>query len=240
MALAENIDFSNRTELQEYIENRYIVDVDRFTGYLDTSVQFLNITFRTVYDLYGRAVFSFDERTYWVDKEGQRHVVLSFNDLKKAKGNLYRQNGLVAFLARDIAEKNYLLDPPYSAKASALVETLIADVAGDIYNHVIVSREFPSIESIINFGEIHGSDLNSVKKEIASTQRSIHGYLENLVSRYTWKEIFIYYKNDNVVMDVGIDTRIKQWYLNKFEREDIEEEAKREAEQLERIKNGYY
>lgn len=233
-------DFSCYTELENYIENRYILDVSRFTGYLDLSLNYLNVPCYSVYDLYGRVIFSFDDRVFWVDSDKRRHIVKNLSDLEKAQGDLYRVNGYLAMSLKSIREEQYLKEPPDSCKAETLVEVLIADTADSMYKNCHVSREFISLEHALRFDDMHGKQYDRVKQEIAAAQNSIMSYLDSFADRRTWKELFIHRKNDHLVLDIGVDIRIKKWYLDKFEQEDKEREEQIEREQIEMIKNGYY
>lgn len=234
----DTIDFHDHCDLENYIDKRYILDVDRFINGLELTSRYSLLKSDTVYDVFGRPLFSFSERAYWQDKEGNRTVVTDMTRLQRAKSNIYRSNGLVAMLYRDIKDKNYMPEPPDFFKAAQLVEVLIADAANGMYDHCLISKSINTIENSIDFDQIKGAEYDRVKREIECTQRRICEYLSQFAGHRSFKEVTIYYRNDELVMDVGLDIRIKEWYMAKFQKEEEERERIREGSDLERIRYG--
>lgn len=234
------VDFNSYLDLQNYVERRIILDPELFSRNFDTVLKFMHTHINDIYDLTGKFLFSLDERVYWTDDRDKRHVITSMEGLKKARGNIYHYSGRVAMLNRDLVEKNYMTQEPGFIRALKLSEILIADMASGLYERISISRDFPSIENSIKFDELYGRDHEEVKVELSSAQRQIQSYLENLIDRNTWKELFLEKRNGVLVLDVGMDIRIKEWYLDKFAKRDAAEQERQEHIESERIRNGFY
>lgn len=219
-----NRDIRDRIELMNYIEMRYIPDIDRYSRMLAS----MGDVFKPdVHGLYhprtGDCIVNFERPGYFIDPQAKsyrkrRVDILTYADFDNAVGDIYDYDGRLVMAARNVKRVELLDERPLIYKARDAALALIDDNLDVEFDHYMSSREIPKLCDVMyDEDEITSKRCRTILSEV---RREIDRDILNRLQEYRWNEVHLHRDSSTVIIDVKMDIRIKQYYENLFSETD--------------------
>lgn len=220
------------TELLGHTETRILLDVERYANIILTMGDVFHPDRDGVYDrITGECLLDFGRGGgFWIDNRpkghGRKYRIDTIQDFENAKGSIYNHNGRMVVSARNISRIEVELERPLYIKAKEAAAAFVVEVIKNHHDYIMAGRNIPDLYELMYVDEILES---SRRKEIYySLERKIHSDLADDLNRYQWHDIWVSKSSGVYMLDVKTDIRIREWYEEKFKKQDIENERLRE------------
>lgn len=219
-----NREFTNRIELLSYTERRVFIDVDAYARMLLRMGDIFQPDPCGVYHaVTGECLVDFGKGSYYLRKKGSRVEqvdIRDFHDFENAQGAIYDLNGNVVISPINIRRVQVSDHRSPIAKAYEAAGVLYGRELFDALPHARVSRGLPEIEECLYMREIE--ETPHLFKELAAIEDVINRDIQNNFSNDHFKEILLSKRSGAFIVDVSLDYRIKEYYLRKFEEQELE------------------
>lgn len=227
-----NRDFKNRIELLSYTERRVVIDIDRYARDLMRIGDIFPPDPYGVYDaVTGACIVDFGNGGYWVDRNttDRRHPtrreIRDFHDFEQAKGAIYNNNGDVTVTAVNVRRIQVTDDRPAIHKARGAAAALFGETLFDSEDHVSVSPGINTFRECVYLDELE--DSARMTSQLARLRHDMQFFISDVFQNDRFKELVFHCKASTYIVDVTADVRIKKYYLQKFEEEDLAVEESR-------------
>jgi hypothetical protein len=227
-------DFENRAQMYAYVENRIVVDLDR---YAKTLMRIGDIFQPDPVGIYnastGECIVDFGKGYYWTSSNSRRrapvrHYVTDYDSFVNAGGDIYNHQGFVTIRHQNIKRVPLSDDRPVFFKARYAACGLVDNVLREYHDHYLSAKNIPAWEDLVNLDYINES--TRVSEQIETLKTAICADYRELLEKCMWKELLLSMRGGVAVVDVLLDIRIKDYYERKFDEMDAEQRRKDEDE----------
>lgn len=222
------MDFKSRVELLAYVERRVIVDVDRYARFFLNMGDVFHPDPYGVYNLVtGDCIADFGKSPYTL-YNGQKKILSTWDDYDDAKGNIYTHDGYLTLSARNIKRTQVTDNRPILFKAKEAAISYFCEVLEERHDYVNTPRNIKQLDQVAYRSDIENS--TRMYGELMRLESLIASDITNNFENDTWRELYLASRNGTFMVDVGLDVRIKDYYLRRFDRIDQERELQDESE----------
>lgn len=213
-------EFRNRQEMEQYVEFRYIPDIDSYARELARIGDVFKPDIHGLYDaVTGKLVIDFGRPGYFIDKKTRKKVYIDgHNIISNINADVYDHNGYLLIPAHAFRSLRLTDERDVMLRSREAAIGLFADMVVEVFDHVEVDH------SILRFNEVTDiSDLDrrhSKHQIVNNVSWRMRQDLHDRLRDYSLFEMKLYTKSTTVILDVGMDFRIKQYYLDLFDRQD--------------------
>lgn len=224
-----NRDFKSMAELLGYNETRILLNIDRYARTLLMMGDVFPPDRDGVYDrLNGDCILDFGRGGgYWVDRKNRKHPIQTLEDFEAANGMIYdfHDRRVVGSVER-LRRLQVVAERPIVFKAQEAAAAVVADVIKNHHDFVNTGCNILDIDEALYMDVIEESPRRLGL--FRSLEGMIYQDMVDYLNEYSWNDIWISKSANVYMLDVKIDIRIREWYEERFKRQDQEEELIRE------------
>lgn len=227
-------DFTSRAQMLGYVENRVLVDLEKYAKVLMHIGDIFEPDPVGIYNANtGECIVDFGKGYYWLENKGRtrvpkRHYISDYNDFVNAQSDIYDHNGFMTIRHQNIKRVTISDDRPVFFKARYAACSLVAEVLRKYHEYFICSSNIPDLRDLVNVDYIMNSQVMS--ERLHNLENLICTDFRELLEQCTWKELLLSMRNGTALVDVLLDIRIKDYYERKFDELDAEQRQRDEDE----------
>lgn len=223
-----DVDFKSRAEMYGYIERRVMVDTTKYAKYFLNMGNIFRESAPGVYDANtGEQLIDFFQGGHYMEN-GKRVRITCWKDFEEATGDIFNHNNMLTVRHRNIKRITVTERAPVFHKAVEAAAATYGELLKANFRFATVGRNIRDLRDIVYMDDIEETDrrlriLQDVENEIV---HDIDADLKDI----GWKELHLTKKTGAYMVDVLIDVRLKEYYENKFDKMEREDDERRERE----------
>lgn len=220
-------DFKSRAEMLSYVENRVLVDVDKYARLLMRVGNIFKSAPDGIYnENTGQCLVDFAKGYYYIDPNKKRVRIFDLIGFENCDGDIYDHNGFLVVKKINLKRIPVCDDRPLFFKARYASAALVSKIMREYHSYFSESQSIPSFYDCVYSDLIN--DVNELHSKLIRIEDVITGDFDEVISQCAWKEIYFHNKNGQFIMDVLLDIRIKDFYDRKFDKIENHDETQDE------------
>lgn len=227
-------DFTSRVQMLAYVENRVLVDLDKYAKVLMRIGDIFNPDPVGIYNAStGECIVDFGKGYYWCEvrqrnRPPKRHYITDYDSFISAGGDIYDHNGFVTIQRANISRITISDDRPVFFKARLGACAVVANVLHKYHEHFVQAGNIPELNELLNMEYIEDNEI--AFSRFQALENLICADFRELLEKCSWKELFLNMRSGIAVVDVLLDIRIKDYYERKFDELDAEQRRRDDDE----------
>lgn len=231
-----NRDFKSQVELETYVEYKVLPNVELFARKLVEMGDVFNPDPVGLYHpVTGECIVNFDRPGYYIDVKTRKRVTVgTYDDFDRVNGDLYDYNNRCLLPFRDVKRIILIDERPVFVKAREAATCMVGEVLSENFGYSGVARDIERPTDVMDMESIEAS---SRRKNIYHGVRwEIARELDEKLDEREWHEMWLYKQYGVAIIEVQLDIRIKQYYLQLFREQarDIEDDTIQAVSQIQR------
>lgn len=191
---------------------------------------FTRDAFGVYHSITGELLVDFGMAPYtYINGDTEKLVLTDMNDFDRATSDIYDYRGVITLSRRDLKRTPIAEEPPLMCKARKAAAAFFASVLRDTMGYAKMSRNIPRIDDTIDMEYILSSDR--LKERLKELELDIIADINRLFNGDSFKDLYMHFKSGIYIVDVGVDIRIRDYYLRLFDEQDREND--RDSEKYE-------
>ncbi len=223
-----DVDFNSRAEMYAYTERRVVVDTDKYAKYFLNMGDIFRESAPGVYNANtGEQLVDFIQGGHFMEN-GKRVRITCWKDFEEANGDIFNHNNMLTVRHRNIKRITVTERAPLFHKAVEAAAATFGDLLKANFRYAIVGRNIRDLRDIVYMDDIEESDRRL--RIMQAVENDMVADMANDFKDIGWKELLLSRKTGTYMVDVLMDVRLKEYYENKFDRMDREDDERRERE----------